>query len=165
MEIYRQEAPEFRSVCLTVGPDGSVRMYAQDMGDFVEKMWDDDDYKFWSMFQPKCFLSSCSLICAIDTLVDQMRWMLCLVLAFAMPIAALRARPHESVFVFARLYPGIFAGFYMVATKIPSHGRSSKTYENWSSDRNLAQTFSESKIRCRPPSLLRVQPVNRRRAP
>ena len=47
VEIYRQEGDEFRSVRLTVGPDGSVRLDAQDMGKFVQQIWGDDDYEFW----------------------------------------------------------------------------------------------------------------------
>jgi len=47
IELYRQEGAEFRSVRLSVGPDGSVRVDAQDMGQFVEQTWGDSDYEFW----------------------------------------------------------------------------------------------------------------------
>jgi hypothetical protein len=46
-ELYRQEGAEFRSVCLAVNADGSVKLDAQDMGPGVEKIWGDDDYEFW----------------------------------------------------------------------------------------------------------------------
>jgi hypothetical protein len=46
VELYRQEGTEFRSVRLSVGPDG-VRLDAQDMGPSVRRTWGDDDYEFW----------------------------------------------------------------------------------------------------------------------
>jgi hypothetical protein len=46
-ELYRQEGAEFRSVRLSVGPDGSIHLDAQDMGKIVEQIWGDDDYEFW----------------------------------------------------------------------------------------------------------------------
>jgi hypothetical protein len=46
-ELYRQEGAAFRSVRLSVEPDGSVRLDAQDMGKSVEEMWGDGDYEFW----------------------------------------------------------------------------------------------------------------------
>ena len=46
-EIYRQEGTEFRSVRLMVGPEGSVRLDAQDMGKLIQQTWSDDDYEFW----------------------------------------------------------------------------------------------------------------------
>src|SRR5262245_43284872 len=45
-ELYRQDGPDFRSVRLSVGPDG-VRLDAQDMGPSVVQAWGDDDYEFW----------------------------------------------------------------------------------------------------------------------
>ena len=32
---------------LSVGPDGSIRSDAHDMGKLVEQTWGDDDYEFW----------------------------------------------------------------------------------------------------------------------
>jgi hypothetical protein len=46
-ELYRKEGAEFRSVRLTVKPDGSVLLDAQDMGKSVEEIWGDTDYEFW----------------------------------------------------------------------------------------------------------------------
>jgi hypothetical protein len=46
-ELYRQEGEQFRSVRLSVKPDGAVRLDAQDMGEIVERTWGDDDYEFW----------------------------------------------------------------------------------------------------------------------
>jgi len=46
VELYRQEGAEFRSVRLSVGPDG-VRLDAHDMGRLVEQVWGDEDYEFW----------------------------------------------------------------------------------------------------------------------
>jgi hypothetical protein len=47
VELYRQEGAEFRSVRLTVKPDGSVLVDAQDIGKSVAEIWGDDDYEFW----------------------------------------------------------------------------------------------------------------------
>jgi hypothetical protein len=46
IELYLQEADNFRSVRLAVHADGSVRMDAQDMGKLVEEVWGDTDYEF-----------------------------------------------------------------------------------------------------------------------
>ncbi|SRR6266568_4757045 len=46
-ELYRQDGSEFRSVRLSVGADGAVRLDTQDMGKMVEQTWGDDDYEFW----------------------------------------------------------------------------------------------------------------------
>jgi hypothetical protein len=46
-EIYRQEGAEFRSIRLSVRPNGSVRLDAQDLGRHTEEMWGDTDYEFW----------------------------------------------------------------------------------------------------------------------
>jgi hypothetical protein len=46
-ELYRTEGAEFRSVRLTVKPDGSILLDAQDMGKTVEEIWGDTDYEFW----------------------------------------------------------------------------------------------------------------------
>ena len=46
-ELYRQEGDSFRSVRLSVNPDGSIRLEAQDMGKYVEEVWGDSDYEFW----------------------------------------------------------------------------------------------------------------------
>jgi hypothetical protein len=47
VELNREEGAEFRSVRLTVKPDGSVFLDAQDMGKTVEEIWGDSDYEFW----------------------------------------------------------------------------------------------------------------------
>jgi hypothetical protein len=46
-EIFRQTGETFRSICLSVDPDGSVKLDAQDMGKLVQRVWGDDDYEFW----------------------------------------------------------------------------------------------------------------------
>jgi hypothetical protein len=46
-ELYLREGAQFRSVRVTVGTDGSIRLDAQDMGEYVEQVWGDDDYEFW----------------------------------------------------------------------------------------------------------------------
>jgi hypothetical protein len=45
-ELYRQESDSFRSIRLSVNPDGSIRLDAQDMGKHVEEVWGDSDYEF-----------------------------------------------------------------------------------------------------------------------
>jgi hypothetical protein len=46
-ELYLQEGAQFRSVRVSVRADGSIRLDAQDMGEYVEQVWGDDDYEFW----------------------------------------------------------------------------------------------------------------------
>ena len=46
-ELYRQEGASFRSIRLSVAPDGAVHLDAQDMGKTVEEVWGDTDYEFW----------------------------------------------------------------------------------------------------------------------
>ena len=46
-ELFRQDGKNTRSVRLTVKPDGSVLMDAQDTGEYVERIWGDSDYEFW----------------------------------------------------------------------------------------------------------------------
>jgi hypothetical protein len=45
-EIYRREGEDFRSVRLTVGEDGAVRLDAQDFGKTVQEFWGEDEYEF-----------------------------------------------------------------------------------------------------------------------
>jgi hypothetical protein len=47
IEIARQEGTEYRSVCLRLDDDGTIKMDAQDMGPRVIQWWGDDDYEFW----------------------------------------------------------------------------------------------------------------------
>ena len=51
-ELYRQEGANSRFVNLTVKPDGSVLMEAQDMGEKVEQIWGDSDYEYWVHVAP-----------------------------------------------------------------------------------------------------------------
>ena len=46
-ELYRQDGTNARSVRLTVRPDGSIKIDAQDTGEYVEQTWGDSDYEFW----------------------------------------------------------------------------------------------------------------------
>ncbi len=46
-ELYRREGDNFRSVRLSVGADGAVKLDTQDMGKIVEEIWGDSDYEFW----------------------------------------------------------------------------------------------------------------------
>ena len=46
-EIFREELPYFRSVCLDVSETGAVKVDAQDMGELVKEIWKDSDYEFW----------------------------------------------------------------------------------------------------------------------
>ena len=46
-EIFREELPNFRSICLTVKEDCSVKLDTQDMGETVRRTWGDSDYEFW----------------------------------------------------------------------------------------------------------------------
>ncbi|MEH2561810.1 hypothetical protein [Bradyrhizobium sp. AZCC 2289] len=48
VEIFRQTGETFRSIHLSVDPDGSVKLDAKDMGTVVERIWGDDDYEFWT---------------------------------------------------------------------------------------------------------------------
>jgi hypothetical protein len=47
VELFRGESQDFRSIRLEVKEDGSVKIDAQDMGEFVEQVWGDSDYEFW----------------------------------------------------------------------------------------------------------------------
>lgn len=51
-EIARRDGTEFRSVCLTIEQDGSVKLETQDIGPMVEKIWNDSDYEFWVRIKP-----------------------------------------------------------------------------------------------------------------
>ena len=53
IEIARQEGRQFRSVRLSVGDDGAIKMDAQDMGPAVEEVWGDSDYEFWVHVPPE----------------------------------------------------------------------------------------------------------------
>ena len=46
-EIFRQEGGNFRSICVTLEPDGALMLDAQDMGPLVKEVWGDSDYEFW----------------------------------------------------------------------------------------------------------------------
>ena len=46
-EIFRQEGAEFRSVRVSVGSDGAIRLDAQDIGKSAKEIWGDDEYEFW----------------------------------------------------------------------------------------------------------------------
>lgn len=46
-EIFRDERPTFRSICLEVETTGAVKIDAQDMGPTVKEIWGDSDYEFW----------------------------------------------------------------------------------------------------------------------
>jgi hypothetical protein len=46
-ELYRREGDNFRSVRLSVGADGAVKLDTQDMGTIVKEIWGDSDYEFW----------------------------------------------------------------------------------------------------------------------
>ena len=50
-EIFRQEAPNFRSVYLYVEDNGDVKLSAQDMGQWVDEVWYDSDYEHWVTVQ------------------------------------------------------------------------------------------------------------------
>jgi hypothetical protein len=50
-EIFRQEAPNFRSVDLYVEDNGDVKLSAQDMGQWVDEVWYDSDYEHWVTVQ------------------------------------------------------------------------------------------------------------------
>ena len=45
-EIFRQEGDKFRSICVTLEPDGTLMLDAQDMGPLVKEVWGDSDYEF-----------------------------------------------------------------------------------------------------------------------
>jgi len=45
-EIYRQEGAEFRSLSLSINPDGSLHLHALDDGKVAETIWG-HDYEFW----------------------------------------------------------------------------------------------------------------------
>ncbi len=51
-EIARRDGTEFRSVCLTIERDGSIKLETQDIGPTVEKIWNDNDYEFWVRIKP-----------------------------------------------------------------------------------------------------------------
>jgi hypothetical protein len=63
-EIYRQVGVKFRSIRLSARTDGSLRMDAQEMGEFVEKTWVIPTTSSGSAFLQRPFRSSCSLYSA-----------------------------------------------------------------------------------------------------
>ena len=52
-EIFRQEGDNFRSICVTLEPDGALMLDAQDMGPLVQEVWGDSDYEFWCRIPPE----------------------------------------------------------------------------------------------------------------
>jgi hypothetical protein len=52
-EIFWQEGENFRSVMVTLEPDGTLMLDAQDMGPLVQQVWGDSDYEFWRRVRPE----------------------------------------------------------------------------------------------------------------
>jgi hypothetical protein len=52
-EIFRQEGDNFRSIIVTLEPDGTLMLDAQDMGSLVKEVWGDSDYEFWCRIPPE----------------------------------------------------------------------------------------------------------------
>jgi hypothetical protein len=52
IEIARQEGKNFRSVRLTLGEDGAIKMDTQDMGAATAEFWGEDEYEFWVRIPP-----------------------------------------------------------------------------------------------------------------
>lgn len=52
VEIARQEGKNFRSVRLTLGEDGAIKMETQDMGAATSEVWGEDEYEFWVRIAP-----------------------------------------------------------------------------------------------------------------
>ena len=47
VELYREEGSQSRSVVLSVGPDGAVKLDTYDTGEVVERTWGHEDYEWW----------------------------------------------------------------------------------------------------------------------
>jgi hypothetical protein len=77
-EIFRQEGESFRSVCVTLEPDGTLMLDAQDMGPLVKEVWGDSDYEFWCRVPPAAvgklaFVLLKKLYAGREQAVDEMR--------------------------------------------------------------------------------------------
>jgi hypothetical protein len=46
VELAKQVGTEYRSVRLSIGSNGAIRMDAHDMGPTIERVWDHEDYEF-----------------------------------------------------------------------------------------------------------------------
>jgi hypothetical protein len=46
VQLAKQDDSEYRSVRLSIGSDGAIRMDTHDMGLSVELVWDHEDYEF-----------------------------------------------------------------------------------------------------------------------
>jgi hypothetical protein len=52
-EIYRQDGENFRSIMLTLEPNGTIMVDTQDMGPLVQQVFGDSDYEFWIRVPPR----------------------------------------------------------------------------------------------------------------
>lgn len=52
-EIYRQEGENFRSIMITLEPNGTIMMDTQDIGPAVQQVFGDSDYEFWVRIPPE----------------------------------------------------------------------------------------------------------------
>jgi hypothetical protein len=46
VELAKQVGTEYRSVRLSIGSGGAIRVDAHDMGPTIERVWDHEDYEF-----------------------------------------------------------------------------------------------------------------------
>ena len=52
-EVYRQDGEHFRSIMVTLEPNGTLMVDAQDMGPLVQQVFGDSDYEFWVRVPPE----------------------------------------------------------------------------------------------------------------
>ena len=77
-EIYRQDGENFRSIMVTLEPNGTVTVDAQDMGPLVQQVFGDSDYEFWIRVPPEgvgrlAFALLKKLYTGRDRAVDELR--------------------------------------------------------------------------------------------
>jgi hypothetical protein len=78
VEIYRQDGENFRSIMVTLEPNGTVMMDTQDMGPAVQQVFGDSDYEFWVRIPPEAvgrlaFALLKKLYTGRDRAVDELR--------------------------------------------------------------------------------------------
>ncbi len=77
-EIYRQHGENFRSIMLTLEPNGTIMVDTQDMGPIVQQVFGDSDYEFWIRVPPEAvgrlaFALLKKLYAGRDRAVDEVR--------------------------------------------------------------------------------------------
>lgn len=77
-ELFRRDGDNFRSIRVTLEPDGTLMLDAQDMGKLVQEIWGDSDYEFWCRVPPEAagklaFVLLKKLYAGREQAVDELR--------------------------------------------------------------------------------------------